>query len=1115
MSIIIDNNVFNIDEEDLDEIEYLEILSLDEIIKDNPSFIALSRDDIYNNLYELFKNKKKSMDITQLFYDILDNNNEKLGKLKDYSNYVFKIDADKNDYSDLDKEQDAKNFNNFEKLNIQRYNDAKNRYFFAIKYNENSDNLRFKPNHKITTELSGENKSFPVFYPVFPLDDVNLPLLASYYKIPTATINDYIYVKITSHLFNTKNTNIQQSIHYSSIDNLVKETRPDVDTIIQYLQNSFDLDYNNINNIFKRFGHSLDFISRDDFDKLCEHMKYLTKKDQERKSINRSFKIKRPDLINKKLVYFDKLNTTIKLLSLSEKVIDLLQNLKPALEQKKFEIINSNNAIDLKSLNIYDIIKDVNDGNITLEQVINRIKQLKHDININHSLKTIDDFIKTKDNIENIIEEYNAIRDDFEYARYHTFDYDKDGKQFVVFYNELKEILDGVNDDNYEGVPLILKNNDYEAYEDMGNIANEYQQENIISRNDDLEQYWLNIAYNNEHGFIELLKICLPMMKNIQKISNIPIDYSLLCSELFKSYRNIPTKHTMLSKKLENNSIVLNSNVIYDISRITPYMSLNIDLNMGNEIKDIIIEVNNAYIKTLNDAFVSAISWWALFIQEKILNNSIVINENDLNPTYVDKWFAYGVPLQNKEKNGVLTYLCHIVIDILKETNEYALNDNIYKTSLNFIEDNYKDLIVELRKNHEVIKEKKKIERGVIAQRIMIENVQKQKFDKIATDFINALLYMPGVNYKKLHKFLLGCCLQKIDKNFKADNDLTANGRKDLIDIKAKFAKRKETNKKRYMRFSPNNNDDKSDESIIDDIQYVKLQPYIYNINNHETIVDDWLDTMYNKNPLLPNNIIDEIKDNSRNLISHIEKHIKIIQTTSRNKNSDLDKYFVIGKINYKNILLSISKTLNKNNGIDDDTNKMIEISIQTIKNILSDLYKLNQVVNDDNFNDIHRINAYIISRAMCLPSNPDLNINFYLRPIMTISQTFIEENAKNIHNDVLNMLKFSKFPTMQENIDFINKKREENKQMKLNILNNKTVEENQLISNLKKAGIKHNLMKMDLDEIDEVDEINNEIYVNDDETSQQEHDFFLKQEDNDDDDDNMDSNDMGFIYSR
>ena len=41
MSVEIENNIFNIEDEELDDIEYLEILSLDEIIKDNPHFIAL------------------------------------------------------------------------------------------------------------------------------------------------------------------------------------------------------------------------------------------------------------------------------------------------------------------------------------------------------------------------------------------------------------------------------------------------------------------------------------------------------------------------------------------------------------------------------------------------------------------------------------------------------------------------------------------------------------------------------------------------------------------------------------------------------------------------------------------------------------------------------------------------------------------------------------------------------------------------------------------------------------------------------------------------------------------------------------------------------------------
>jgi hypothetical protein len=154
----------------------------------------------------------------------------------------------------------------------------------------------------------------------------------------------------------------------------------------------------------------------------------------------------------------------------------------------------------------------------------------------------------------------------------------------------------------------------------------------------------------------------------------------------------------------------------------------------------------------------------------------------------------------------------------------------------------------------------------------------------------------------------------------------------------------------------------------------------------------------------------------------------------------------------------------------------------------------------------------------MCLPCNPELNNDMYMIPVMDIPQVFIEENAKKIHNKVLNALKFSKFPTMQENIDFLNKKREENKQMKLNILNNKSVEENQLISNLKKAGIKHDLMNLG-NEDNVIIENAIEEYIfkeeQDGDVSRGENDFILKQEDDEMDDDKMDDDNMGFIYSR
>ena len=60
---MVDNTVkindifFNLEDEELPDIEYLEILTMEEIIKNNPSFIAFSKQQIYDELYNIFKNK--------------------------------------------------------------------------------------------------------------------------------------------------------------------------------------------------------------------------------------------------------------------------------------------------------------------------------------------------------------------------------------------------------------------------------------------------------------------------------------------------------------------------------------------------------------------------------------------------------------------------------------------------------------------------------------------------------------------------------------------------------------------------------------------------------------------------------------------------------------------------------------------------------------------------------------------------------------------------------------------------------------------------------------------------------------------------------------------------
>ena len=74
-------------DEELPEIEYYEILTFDEIIKDNPTFVAFTKKEIYNELYEIFDNANKTNNFVDLFYSIVDE--EKINT----NNYVLISDS--------------------------------------------------------------------------------------------------------------------------------------------------------------------------------------------------------------------------------------------------------------------------------------------------------------------------------------------------------------------------------------------------------------------------------------------------------------------------------------------------------------------------------------------------------------------------------------------------------------------------------------------------------------------------------------------------------------------------------------------------------------------------------------------------------------------------------------------------------------------------------------------------------------------------------------------------------------------------------------------------------------------------------------------------------------
>ena len=91
------NEIIYIDE-DVPEIEYYELVSMEEIIKENPNFIAFSKEEIYNELFNFVKTKSKTECFLKLFYEVVN-------KKTNVDNFIVIADANRGNFEDLNIEE--------------------------------------------------------------------------------------------------------------------------------------------------------------------------------------------------------------------------------------------------------------------------------------------------------------------------------------------------------------------------------------------------------------------------------------------------------------------------------------------------------------------------------------------------------------------------------------------------------------------------------------------------------------------------------------------------------------------------------------------------------------------------------------------------------------------------------------------------------------------------------------------------------------------------------------------------------------------------------------------------------------------------------------------------
>lgn len=1102
-------NDFNFEDEELKDIEYLEIMNIEDIIKENPTFIAFTEEEIYNELYNLFKDKNKTYGYIDLYYNIINDRQKKI----DTNNYIIYIDAEKKDYSSADLSNMIDTLKKYNKSPYNMSQNEKDKFFYVLNYDEQSNKIRFKAENKTYVEL--RNKYYALKYAVFKNDNTNIPINSIYYLVPRTSIYDYLNAKIIAQYYSTEKINEINANEYTSIRKLFKAVKPDIP--LDKIENNYLLDYDNIEALFQKYNISLDSISIKNLQKLKELLVSYTSNEKDvYKPIYKGIKIKPIELYDSKLSFYKKISNIVKQVELTTEFTDKHNELYLKLIEER-----ANTPPKLLYNNIFDIINSINTSTISLEDIAENIKGVKKTLILDYAIETLQ---KYKDNnIENITYLLDKIDKQFEILK-NSINEVNDMK-FVNFYEELLEIKEGNNIDDYQGVPLNQKNIVFdEEIVDFNDDIIDYDQLNKPIEN--IEKYWLSTTFKNDIGFIEHLKIILQFIDIIRDKSKLPLNYELLCNELFKYYRDLPTKFNLIKKNI-NNTAILNDNDIDVFSKLTPLILKNNNTGLEQNIYNILILSNKEFSSNLIDMLYKSIMWWSIQIQIEILDKTFMFNNSDLYISCLNEWSEYGSPLEKNKKEGVLYYLIciidYIYID-LKENNKnlyFELEDKIFNTIKEKIEVDYADILKNIRDKYKNIEKIEKQERGIIAQKTLVETYNKKRFERLLIDYIDALIYMPGVKYKKVHKFLLGCCLEKIDNNYKADAYLSLE-RKDLYAAKIKFGTKREIYKERESHYLPY----KQLDYDIKEFSTIKINEISINLNNGNTY-EDWLISMKNINPLLPNDIIEILLENTKKIIDgdYIEGYLKLLSNTAGIKKSDISSFFNIENLNYKNILLRISKILNKAiievSSDNDNEKKLLSESIKSINNILENLKALNILMNYENRIAILRIRAYITVRSLCLPASPENSNRGTLTASIEVNNKFMNTISKYIYTEIYNFLKTNTMPTLKENVDFINKIREMNKNETLKIMNTKTQDERDVISQIKKIINKMDIKKYINDDNndnndEELPKINEEIIKDDDYYDNEgEDDFNIDNGDYmDENPDNLERDDYDFIKS-
>lgn len=1016
-------DTFTYEAEILPEIEIRELVSFDELVATMPSFVAFTEDEILHHLTQLVEDKHKAS-VFQTIYDAIRNH------VATHPEHVVPILTTR--VAEVTDEALQKQL----LPALERTNRAPNYQsqmdeIYKITYPLEKTAGSYVPIVPVTVGLEGDVKKRFV---LLPKDQIPQRLHGIAYRIQYVTSASYIHERANVHSIPPFPTT-EDIIEGKTVDEAEIPFQGVCDLLTDIL------DTHGLRVHFSRFGYDFDALTEDQITVLVAKLATLSVDKEVAENVATN-----PADDQAPFTSITRKNMWDAYAQASERPIEM-EKYMAAWQSLTTSMQLSTPAVDVPS-DVLAIVEGLGENKFTLDDVIANLRYKRSLAEFTTLRSFLDNVQATSQNdIQAMLEQERS-----RWAMIYDSYVDRVNREFVETYKDMAEIKEGRDEATYIGdVENVLfeeqANQIIEAVDIDTDEDDAVDGSSLVADVDGISIYLTGLSA----GCREVLEIVLPKIVKLKNLSGLPLDIEALVAYISSNVVRISRAEYIHASVPTLAVHQRNQLLSMDMERALHMTTFMTPTYIIPPLKEALQTSWKALETDAKNVFFIALAWWVLDIQQKALARDLAFDTMQGFLPCIRKFSPWGPPISSDKGEGVLEY----IVCIAKESQLWSFSTEELKLQIMKLwdgderVDSMKVKYKELGKHVMTMNERAKAANLSLAE--AIANKQKQRY---LSEYVKAYMLLPGLLASHQPKVNYGCCLQKIGENFRADSDWR-DILKRVRDIKDAYAKKRMTmaDMPSYMLYTrPVTLMETSD--VTNTVTSLALDvPTLFSI-------EEWLDqwSSLNLSFITPDMVAAAYTDINKT-VTLSQKFLDMASTTASTRIPQMHEFLQekASWSNFDQMLNVILATLHREKATyaDDAVERQaLDTSITEMIRVKHHMQKLKGVFGDVEYTFVRPLYAYVISRAVCLPSVPEASKTKRLVLTGTYNTNFLTKTVKASLDALKQFMSVKKMPTLEEQKDFITNVREQQKVEVLDILDNKSVDDRHLLLEAKKLGL-------------------------------------------------------------